>query len=83
MVIRNKFASCHPQVNGQAKSTNKILCIILTKVVIKLKIEPSVYTLGVPSFIQNSPRDHPIRFGIWNECHTTNGFFDYHIESGK
>ncbi|MCO5605938.1 hypothetical protein L7F22_060124 [Adiantum nelumboides] len=33
MVIHRKSAPYHPQANGQAKSTNKILVIILTKIV--------------------------------------------------
>ena len=33
MVIHRKSAPYHPQDNGQAESTNKILCTILTKIV--------------------------------------------------
>ena len=33
MVIHHKSAPYHPQANGQAESTNKVLCIALTKVV--------------------------------------------------
>ena len=33
MVIHRRSAPYHPQANGQAESTNKILCIALTKVV--------------------------------------------------
>ena len=33
MVIHRKLAPYHPQANGQAKSTNKVLCIVLTKIV--------------------------------------------------
>ena len=33
MVIHRKSAPYHPQANGQAKSTNKILCTVLTKIV--------------------------------------------------
>ena len=33
MVIHRKLAPYHPQANGQAKITNKILCTILTKIV--------------------------------------------------
>ena len=33
MVIHKKSAPYHPQANGQAKSTNKILKAILTKIV--------------------------------------------------
>ena len=33
MVIHRKSAPYHPQANGQAESTNKILCIVLTKIV--------------------------------------------------
>ena len=33
MVIHRKSAPYHPQANGQAKSTNKILCSALAKVV--------------------------------------------------
>ena len=33
MVVHNKLAPYHPQANRQAKSTNKILKIVLTKIV--------------------------------------------------
>ena len=33
MVVHKKSASCHPQVNGQAESTNKILGVIFIKIV--------------------------------------------------
>ena len=33
MVVHTKLASYHPQANGQAKSTNKILGAGLTKIV--------------------------------------------------
>ena len=33
MVIHRKSAPCHPQANGQAKSTNKTICSALAKVV--------------------------------------------------
>ena len=33
MVIHHKSAPYHPQDNGQSKSTNKVLCTVLTKVV--------------------------------------------------
>lgn len=33
MVIHRKSAPYHPQANGQAKSTNKIICTVLTKIV--------------------------------------------------
>ena len=33
MVIHKKSAPYHPQANGQAESTNKILCTVLTKIV--------------------------------------------------
>lgn len=33
MVIHKKSAPYHPQANGQAESTNKILCNVLTKIV--------------------------------------------------
>lgn len=33
MVIHRKSAPYHPQANGQAESTNKILCATLTKIV--------------------------------------------------
>ena len=33
MVIHKKSAAYHPQANGQAESSNKILCTILTKIV--------------------------------------------------
>ena len=33
MVIHKKLAPYHPQANGQAKSTNKILGTVLTKIV--------------------------------------------------
>ena len=33
MVIHRKSAPYHPQANGQAESTNKILCTMLTKIV--------------------------------------------------
>ena len=32
MVIHRKSAPYHPQANGQAESTNKILCTVLTKI---------------------------------------------------
>lgn len=33
MVIHRKSAPYHPQANGQAESTNKVLCTVLTKIV--------------------------------------------------
>ena len=33
MVIHNKSAPYHPQANGQAESSNKTLCTVLTKIV--------------------------------------------------
>jgi len=33
LVVHKKFAPYHPQANGQEKSTNKILCMVLTKIV--------------------------------------------------
>ena len=33
MVVHHKSAPYHPQANGQAESTNKVLCTALTKVV--------------------------------------------------
>ena len=33
MVVHKKLAPYHPQANGQAKITNKILCAVLTKIV--------------------------------------------------
>ena len=33
MVIHKKSALYHPQANGQAESSNKILCTVLTKIV--------------------------------------------------
>ena len=33
MVIHKKYAPYHPQANGQAKSSNKTLCTVLTKIV--------------------------------------------------
>ena len=33
MVIHKRSAPYHPQANGQAESTNKTLCTILTKIV--------------------------------------------------
>ena len=33
MVVHKKQAPDHPQANGQAKSTNKILGVVLTKIV--------------------------------------------------
>ena len=33
MVIHRKSAPYHPQANGQAKSSNKTLCTVLTKIV--------------------------------------------------
>ena len=39
MVIHKKSAPYHPQANGQAESTNKILCTILTKIVSQTKTD--------------------------------------------
>ena len=39
MVIHKKFASYHPQANGQAKSTNKILKAVLTKIMNDAKMD--------------------------------------------
>ena len=33
MVLHKKSAPYHPQANGQAESTNKVLCIVLIKIV--------------------------------------------------
>ena len=37
MVLHKKFAPYHPQANGQAESTNKILKMVLTKIVSESK----------------------------------------------
>ena len=39
MVLQKKSALYHPQENGQAKSTNKILKTVLTKIVSELKMD--------------------------------------------
>ena len=39
MVIHRKSAPYHPQANGQAKSTNKILKMVLTKIVSGSKLD--------------------------------------------
>ena len=39
MVIHRKSAPYHPQANGQAESTNKILCTVLTKIVGKSRTD--------------------------------------------
>ena len=39
MVLHKKSAPYHPQANGQAKSTNKILKIVLTKIVSEAKTD--------------------------------------------
>ena len=39
MVIHKKSAPYHPQANGQAESTNKILCTVLKKVVSDTKTD--------------------------------------------
>lgn len=39
MVIHKKSAPYHPQANGQAESTNKILCTVLTKIVSQTKTD--------------------------------------------
>ena len=39
MVVHKKSAPYHPQANGQAKSTNKILKTMLTKIVSDAKID--------------------------------------------
>ena len=39
MVVHKKLTPYHPQANGQAKSTNKILKTMLTKIVSDAKID--------------------------------------------
>ncbi|WP_208972776.1 hypothetical protein, partial [Escherichia coli] len=39
MVVHKKSAPYHPQANGQAESTNKILCTMLTKIVEKSRTD--------------------------------------------
>ena len=39
MIVHKKSAPYHPQANGQAKSTNKILCTVLTKIVIQSRTD--------------------------------------------
>ena len=46
MVIHKKSAPYHPQANGQAESTNKILCTVLKKVVSDNKTD---WELKLPS----------------------------------
>ena len=48
MVIHKKSAPYHPQVNGQAESTNKILCTVLKKVVSESKTD---WELKLPSVL--------------------------------
>ena len=53
MVIHKNLAPYHPQVNGQAKSTNKILKANLTKIVSgsksdwELKLHPAIWAYRV------------------------------------
>ena len=39
LVIHNVFAPYHPQANGQAKSTNKTLCTVITKLITTTRID--------------------------------------------
>ena len=48
MVIHKKSAPYHPQANGQAESTNKILCTVLKKVVSDKKTD---WELKLPSVL--------------------------------
>ncbi len=48
MVIHKKSAPYHPQANGQAESTNKILCTVLKKVVSDTKTD---WELKLPSVL--------------------------------
>ena len=39
MILHKRSAPYHPQANGQAESTNKTLCLALTKVVSEIKTD--------------------------------------------
>ena len=47
MVIHKKSAPYHPQANGQAESSNKILCTVLTKIVSNSRTKSQFNLVGL------------------------------------
>ena len=76
MVIHKKSAPYHPQANGHAESTNKILCIVdqdcqPNKDRLGTKITRCI--MGISSGLQNRDWHHAIQHGFWSGCHFANG----------
>ena len=70
MVIHRKSAPYHPQANGQAESTNKILCTMLTKIVErsrtdwKMKLHSAIWAYRVAYKIAIGTTPFNLVFGL-------------------
>ncbi|MCO5579602.1 hypothetical protein L7F22_033459 [Adiantum nelumboides] len=71
MLIHQKSARYHPQDNGQAESTNKILEPILTKIVNESRPKATFSFMGIQSSVQNVNRYDFFQHGIWDSRNFT------------
>lgn len=76
MVVHKKSTPYHPQANGHAESTNKILCTVLTKIVSQTKTDWEQklhgYIMGISSVLQNHDWHHAIQHNFRSRCHFAN-----------
>ena len=88
LVAHRKSAPYHPQANGQAESTNKILCTALTKIVEGNRSHwekklPSVlwaYRTAYKTAVGSTPFELVYGLGLWTKCSSTYRISNAHIE---
>lgn len=76
MVVHRKFAPYHPQGNGQAESTNKILCTTNKgsgEFENQLGAKVAFCTLGLQGCIQDRHWSYSVQHGLWLRCNSTYG----------
>ena len=68
MVVHKNSAPYHPQANGQAKSTNKILGTVLTRLSVTkdlIGIKVACNFMGLQSGVQDFNWNNAIQHGVW------------------
>ena len=87
LVIHNVSAPYHPQANGQAESTNKTLCTIITKLVTTTRNDWEMLLqsalLGLQGSFQIIYWHHTFQSSVWDECCTTHGLPHTYPESSQ